>query len=509
MLMKLMSTTKRMADKTRILLDLKPALDGYAGIPQETRLLFRGLRSMQDSYDLEGLIQHGGRWLKSAVPERGVQLPVHKRINRLSRVIISLYEKPYSSILDTAVDAVEGYFALSLLRLRAFSGFPLVPGVFEPAMFNDFVWRTFFSKTLKPSDKEIITAARYRVLRAPRKLLHKVGLSGIKFSSTPRYASVDTSGFDFFVAQTPYPARISSGTTMVVRYHDAVPVLMPHTISDKAFHQASHFYALQENVRAGAYFSCVSEATRGDLLKIFPEVESRAVVIHNIVSNEYFDAPSHKGLVLQIARNRLTKVEAFATDINRLRFEERSERGQSFRYLLMVSTLEPRKNHLLLLGAWERLKYASMPDLKLVIVGNIGWDHQPVLDAFRPWAERGDLFYLNNVPSSELRVLYKHAAATICPSLAEGFDYSGIEAMRSGGIVISSDIPVHREVYGSASEYFDPYSAEDAALVIGSTIGEQGSGIRARLMVEGVQVSDRYTPRHILPKWDDFFQGLK
>lgn len=80
--------------------------------------------------------------------------------------------------------------------------------------------------------------------------------------------------------------------------------------------------------------------------------------------------------------------------------------------------------------------------------------------------------------------------------------------MRSGGIVIS-DIPVHREVYGSASEYFDPYSAEDAALVIGSTIGSRAVVARARLMVEGIQVSDRYTPRHILPKWDEFFQGLK
>jgi hypothetical protein len=50
----------------RILLDLKPALDGYAGIPQESRLLFRSLM-MMEGYDVEGLIQHGGRKLKSAV----------------------------------------------------------------------------------------------------------------------------------------------------------------------------------------------------------------------------------------------------------------------------------------------------------------------------------------------------------------------------------------------------------------------------------------------------------
>jgi glycosyltransferase involved in cell wall biosynthesis len=326
---------------------------------------------------------------------------------------------------------------------------------------------------------------------------------------------VDTRDFDIFLAQTPFPARLSRRTRMVVRYHDAVPVLMAHTINGKAFHQASHFCALQDNVRSGAWFSCVSESTRDHLLKIFPEVEPRTTVIHNIVSNEYFDDESPKGLVFDIIRNRLGKVDVFTTDLSPLGFagkngKSRDKEGKSpeLDYLLMVSTIEPRKNHLLLTGAWERLKYTSMPDLKLVIVGSIGWDQGPILNAFRPWAERGDLFYLNNVPSSELRVLYKHATATICPSLAEGFDYSGIEAMQCGGVVISSDIPVHREIFGNASEYFSPYSARDAASVIHRVLSEEGAPIRERLRDEGRCVSDRYTPQNILPKWNEFFQML-
>jgi glycosyltransferase involved in cell wall biosynthesis len=326
---------------------------------------------------------------------------------------------------------------------------------------------------------------------------------------------VDTRDFDIFLAQTPFPARLSRRTRMVVRYHDAVPVLMAHTINGKAFHQASHFCALQDNVRSGAWFSCVSESTRDHLLKIFPEVEPRTTVIYNIVSNEYFDDESPKGLVSDIIRNRLGKVNEFTTDISSLGFvgkngksRDKKEKSPELDYLLMVSTIEPRKNHLLLTGAWERLKYTSMPDLKLVIVGSIGWDQAPILNAFRPWAERGDLFYLNNVPSSELRVLYKHATATICPSLAEGFDYSGIEAMQCGGVVISSDIPVHREIYGDASEYFSPYSARDAASVIYRVLSEEGGPIRERLREEGRSVSTRYTPQNILPKWNELFQML-
>jgi glycosyltransferase involved in cell wall biosynthesis len=150
-----------------------------------------------------------------------------------------------------------------------------------------------------------------------------------------------------------------------------------------------------------------------------------------------------------------------------------------------------------------------MPQLKLVVVGNLGWGFRPIIDAFRPWAERGDLIHLTAVPSAELRVLYRHAAATICPSLAEGFDYSGIEAMRCGGIVLSSDIPVHREVFGSASTYFDPYSAEDAARVIGEVLAPDGLPIRERLYAEGSKVSNRYTADRILPQWNQFLDDLR
>ena len=158
-------------------------------------------------------------------------------------------------------------------------------GVFESTLFSDFIWRTFFSKTLSPAEKDVVTTARYRILLAPKKLLFRAGLAGLKFSSSPSFVRIDTRDYDLFVSQAPFPGRVSAGTTLIVRYHDAVPVLMPHVIGDKAFHQASHFYALQDNVRTGAWFCCVSEATRKDLLQIFPEVENRSVVIHNIVSS--------------------------------------------------------------------------------------------------------------------------------------------------------------------------------------------------------------------------------
>jgi glycosyltransferase involved in cell wall biosynthesis len=498
-----MPSTARKTDTVKILLDLKPALDGYAGIPQETRLLFRGLRSDAD-YTVEGLIQHGGRRLKRAIAP-GRTLSTARRINHLSRVVVSLYEKPYNSFMDGIAEATSKYRSMTVLQLRKNLGMPINTQLFDPALFEDFIWRTFFNKTLKSSDMGLITSGGFRILDYSRNMLHHVGLRDVKFSTAPKYITVNTKGFDFFVAQTPFPGRVTNGSRMVIRYHDAVPILMPHTISDKAFHQASHFYALQDNVRSGAWFSCVSAATRSDLLKIFPEAEKRSVVIPNIVSDEYFPEDSHPNLVYQVIRNRQTKGSDPKLKLQQFRGRVGSTEP-AMQYLLMVSTIEPRKNHLMLLEAWERLKYTTMPNLKLVVVGSLGWDHGPIVEAFKPWVEGGDLHHLTNVPAAELRVLYRHAAATVCPSVAEGFDYSGVEAMRCGGVVLASDIPVHREVYGDAAAYFDPYSSEDASQVVQRVLGVDAEPVRQRLRDAAVTIAARYSQETIIPKWNEFFR---
>src|SRR5260370_35309541 len=99
--------------------------------------------------------------------------------------------------------------------------------------------------------------------------------------------------------------------------------------------------------------------------------------------------------------------------------------------------------------------------------------------------ERGDVFLLEDVPAADLRLLYKHARATICPSFGEGFDFSGVEAMKSGGVVAASDIPVHREIYDDAVEYFNPYSTPDLARAIAELIGASQDVRRTDLVAKG------------------------
>ncbi len=288
---------------------------------------------------------------------------------------------------------------------------------------------------------------------------------------------------------------------------------MPHTIPKKSTHQAHHFYSLLGNVRAGAYFACVSDASRESLQRIFPSVAERAVTIHNMISAQYFLEDTSLTRVPEIIHNRLDRESTlvgpkFLSLRESTIFYRRVLEQKSLRYLLVVGTIEPRKNHTRLLAAWDLLRAQTDSDLKLVVVGSLGWDCDLIMRGFRAGIDRGDAFFLNNVPAADLRVLYRHALVTVCPSLAEGFDYPGVEAMRSGGVVVASDIPVHREIYADAAEYFDPYSTTDLVDCLSRLLGTAGKALCEQLRHRGGTVSERYLPERILPEWHTFLERV-
>jgi glycosyltransferase involved in cell wall biosynthesis len=183
--------------------------------------------------------------------------------------------------------------------------------------------------------------------------------------------------------------------------------------------------------------------------------------------------------------------------------------AHGFDYLLIVCTIEPRKNHLGLLAAWEALRTERFPNLKLLVVGKRGWHHNLIVKRFRPWMDRGEAFLLEDVPFADLRLLYKHARATVCPSFGEGFDFSGVEAMKSGGTVVASDIPAHREVYVDAAEYCNPYSTADIVRAIVKVIDPSQTARRDELVSKGADIARRYEYQTILPQWQAFLSSMR
>jgi glycosyltransferase involved in cell wall biosynthesis len=122
---------------------------------------------------------------------------------------------------------------------------------------------------------------------------------------------------------------------------------------------------------------------------------------------------------------------------------------------LMVSTIEPRKNHDYLLDAFERA-WASGSSARLCIAGRIGWKCDALLARVRNHTELNKrLFMFNDLSDTSLEHAYSHASALVFPSWVEGFGLPLVEAMQRGLPAMGSDIPIFREIGGEFMAYFD------------------------------------------------------
>ncbi len=130
-------------------------------------------------------------------------------------------------------------------------------------------------------------------------------------------------------------------------------------------------------------------------------------------------------------------------------------------YFVCVGTIEPRKNHLLLLNLWRQLAadHGSLAP-RLVLIGQRGWETGSAIDMLdRCPALRGLVIERNHLADSEMTRLLAGARALLLPSFAEGFGFPMIEALGRGVPVLCSDLAALRENGGAVPEYLDPLDA--------------------------------------------------
>ncbi len=136
------------------------------------------------------------------------------------------------------------------------------------------------------------------------------------------------------------------------------------------------------------------------------------------------------------------------------------------KFILFVSTIEPRKNVLQLVKAYVELPPKLKNTYSLVLAGGIGWDVEGTMSTIKQLQTDGeDIVVTNYVSDEEIKWLYQNADLFVMPSHYEGFGMPILEAMAHDTPTVVSDIPVFHEVSETASLYFnkdDPASIRDA-----------------------------------------------
>lgn len=218
--------------------------------------------------------------------------------------------------------------------------------------------------------------------------------------------------------------------------------------------------------QAGACFACLIH----DLIPIeFPEyalpgqdqkhrrrIETAAALADAVIVNSNVTRNAFEPYLARASRTPPVLVAPFGVDVPVISADRSSSLERP--YFVCVSTIEGRKNHLLLLNLWRQLA-GQLGDAApgLVLVGQRGWETESAIDMLeRCPALRGIVLERDDLPDAEVRHLLKGARALLLPSFAEGFGFPLVEALALGVPVLCSNLAALRENGGEVPEYFDP-----------------------------------------------------
>jgi len=176
----------------------------------------------------------------------------------------------------------------------------------------------------------------------------------------------------------------------------------------------------------------------------------------------------------------------------------------NFPFILNVATIEPRKNHLGLIKAFELLKTKkSFKDHKLILVGNYGWKYKEIKKMIK---RNKDIIIFNNFNYKNMLFLYNLAEVFVFPSFFEGFGFPPLEAQKCGLPVIASNRTSLPEILQESAILIDPYKILDLASAIEFTLNN--NKIKNELILKGLKNSARFdcgkTTQNILNIFENY-----
>lgn len=217
------------------------------------------------------------------------------------------------------------------------------------------------------------------------------------------------------------------GVPTLLTLYDFIPQLFPATVSARARLLAGG--ATRLALRAAAHVVTISEATRADLLRLYP-LPSARVTTTPLAADPAFRPQPPEAIAALRRRHALPA-----------------------RFSLYLGSNKPHKNLSRLLAAW-----AALPASEKLVIAGVWYPQYPEPHALvREHGLDETVRFLGRVQEAELPALYSAATLFVYPSLYEGFGLPVVEALACGAAVACSDSSSLPEAAGEAALLFDPY----------------------------------------------------
>lgn len=163
----------------------------------------------------------------------------------------------------------------------------------------------------------------------------------------------------------------------------------------------------------------------------------------------------------------------------------RNEFSEGKPYFMFLSSLQPRKNLLNLLKAFEQYRSSNKSEVKLLIVGKNQWIRKDLMQFYKSMKFKKDVIFTGRIEDAQLHRLLPSALALFYISYFEGFGVPVIEAFCSGVPVVCSEVTSLPEVAGDAAYKVDPFSVDEIATAMKEI--ESDEQLRSTLIDKGNQ----------------------
>ncbi|HUT95977.1 MAG TPA: glycosyltransferase family 1 protein [Candidatus Paceibacterota bacterium] len=338
---------------------------------------------------------------------------------------------------------------------------------------DKFKYRLFYNGLKKPNlNYSWIKSSNIKIkkFRIPNRIFDLF----LRFLKFPKIDKI-LGKVDVFLSPHFLLTPVSKKVKTIIIFYDLSFIRFPEFFSLPKLLWHKFIYPRKQAQKADLIIA-ISESTKEDLINLYKIEPEKIKVIYPGIDEKFIN--------LQMDNKRLSEVK------NKYQLSDK--------FILYFGTIEPRKNILAALKAFEEIKKMkdgkileidwqgfegivknqkertfNFSELKLVIAGTKGWLCDEIFEAVKNSEFKNDIIFTGFIDEEDKSYLYNLAEVFVYPSFFEGFGLPPLEAMACGTPTIVSNKSSLSEVVGNAAIMIDPQNIDELVFAIKEVLGSQ------------------------------------